>query len=248
MSVTDVVAQLRQAHALLTAARLATAQADAAIVDGAMIFAAATAGSTQPEVAGIADLARLSSEDVRTADALFAQTQALIDTYCHDIAGVGAGEPTAADFRGRATEEAVPSHPPASATTDETEPPEVRYAGWIAELRRSGAKISPERVIRMTRHRDGRLVWLEEGHENSSGRAHILRPERIDEFAGSGIPERRVLDVIFNEIENGSLVRTSGNGGEVYEVPTEVGPRLIKIVIASNGYIVTSHPMGRRRG
>ncbi|APU19504.1 hypothetical protein [Actinoalloteichus sp. GBA129-24] len=250
MSVTDVVAQLRQAHALLTAARLATAQADAAIVDGAMIFAAATASSTQSEVAGIADLARLSSEDVRTADALFAQTQALIDTYCHDIAGVGAEPVVGGGDLATAGESLRPGAsmgPALSVAKPESESgespgPEVRYAGWIAELRRAKAKVSPDKILRMTRHRNGHLVWLEAGSERA-GLRHILRPKREGNFEDKGISADCIVDLIFAGIDRGTLVGYIGEDREVYDVEFDGRVQRVAVAIADNGFIITAHPM-----
>ncbi|APU16059.1 hypothetical protein [Actinoalloteichus fjordicus] len=154
MSVTDVVEQLRQAHALLTEARRATAEADAAITDGATVFATATLGSAQPEVEQVNHLARASGEEVRAAHALFGQAQDLIDGYCHEIAGHGIGDAGVLPSVSSSTEETTTRPPSTSPPTDtDRQPaPEVRYAEEIAELRRKGTKISPEKVIRMGRH------------------------------------------------------------------------------------------------
>ncbi|APU13380.1 hypothetical protein [Actinoalloteichus fjordicus] len=244
MSVTDVVARLRQAHALLTEARHATTQADAAITDGATLFANATAGSTQPEVGHINHLATASSTEVRAANALFAQAQDLIDAYCHDIAGHGIGDH--GNTSSTSPRNGPSAHVEAQATPSlntATEDPETSYAGWIAELRRTGTKISPERIIRMARHRDGHLVWLEEGTEGSSGLAHILRPKRQNDFEETGTPAKQVADLIISAIERGSLAGYCGKDAEVYDVDFGGKKRRVAIVISKNGYIVTSYPM-----
>ncbi|ASO21241.1 hypothetical protein AHOG_18080 [Actinoalloteichus hoggarensis] len=220
MSVTDVVEQLRRAHALLSDARRATARADAAITDGAEVFATATAGSTRSEVEQINHLARASGNDVRAAHALFGQAQDLIDGYCHGIAGHGVGDPGVLSSVASSTEETTTRPPSAGplADAERGSAPEVRYAEEIAELRRKETKISPEKVIRVGRHQQGHLVWLEVGDIDFSGQAHILRPKREREFAKKGVPLHRVVDLIFAGIERGEHIGYSGQGSEVYDV------------------------------
>ncbi|MBB5907296.1 hypothetical protein [Actinoalloteichus hymeniacidonis] len=158
MSVTDVVEQLRQAHALLTEARRATARADNAIEDATAVFAAATAGSTQDCVTSAHHRSTAATADVRLAHALLGQARDLLDGYCHTLAGHGLAEtgkligPSAANT-GRT------GRVPAS-TGEESDPPALtgRYAKEIAELRKNGTKISPAKLLRMGRHRLGHLV------------------------------------------------------------------------------------------
>ncbi|APU22121.1 hypothetical protein [Actinoalloteichus sp. GBA129-24] len=243
MSVTDVVEQLRQAHALLTEARRATAEADAAITDGAAVFATATLGSAQPEVEQVNHLARASGEEVRAAHALFGQAQDLIDGYCHEIAGHGVGDAGPPVVVSPSADETVRS-PSTSSPPPDRVAPEVRYAEQIAELRRNGVKISVERIVRMTRHRDGRIVWLELGDEGS-GLGHINRPFRKGNFEDLGTPPHRVPGLIFAGIERGDLIGYTGRDREVYDVEFDGSMRRFSVLFGSNGYIVTSHPMNR---
>ncbi|APU22125.1 hypothetical protein UA75_20680 [Actinoalloteichus sp. GBA129-24] len=240
-----MVEQLRQAHALLTEARRATAEADAAITDGAAVFATATLSSAQPEVEQVNHLARASGEEVRAAHALFGQAQDLIDGYCHEIAGHGINDAGVLPSVSSSTEETTTRPPSTSPPTDtDRQPaPEVRYAEEIAELRRKGTKISPEKVIRMGRHQQGHLVWLETGDIDSRGNAHILRPKRARQFADKGVPQHRVVDLIFTGIEHGEHVGYVGVDREVYEVEFDGERRRFGVLISSNGYIVTAHPL-----
>ncbi|APU19330.1 hypothetical protein [Actinoalloteichus sp. GBA129-24] len=229
MSVTDVVARLRQAHALLTEARHATTQADAAITDGATLFANATAGSTQPEVGHINHLATASSEDVRTAHALLLGAQEVIDAYCHDIAGHGIGDSS--------TDIAQSSSSSAPKITE----PENRYTDWIAELRRSGTKVSPDRIVWMIRHQDGHLVWLEVGTDRS-GLRHVLTTTRIGNFSDQGVPVSRIPTLLREGIEHGQLVGYQRDR-EVYEIDIDGTRMRFAVLIGSNGYIITAHPI-----
>ncbi|APU17876.1 MULTISPECIES: hypothetical protein [Actinoalloteichus] len=232
---------LRRAHALLAEAYRATTDAETAIDEGAALFAAATIGSTQPEVEWIAHCAAASGDDVRAARALFVQAQDLIDGYCWTIAGHGidaaSSTPTA-------------TVPTIGAPVAETPPESVerRYGEWIAELLRSGTKISPERVVRMGRHFEGHLVWLETGDIDESGRAHIMRPERKGNFDDIGIPPERVVDTIFELVETRKPVGYLGRSGEVYDVEIDGCQGRLLVVIGSNGYIVTAYPikLGRK--
>ncbi|ASO19759.1 hypothetical protein FHR81_000563 [Actinoalloteichus hoggarensis] len=212
MSVTEMVARLRRAHALLADARRAATEADTAITDGATIFADATAGSTQPEVERTNRLARASGEEVRAARDRFIEAQGVIDGYCHDIAGHGIGDdahvtpPTRIDDDDR---QAAP--PEDSAPTGGNADPAARYAGWIAELRRGGTKISPKKIVRMTRLRGGRIVWMERGN-GGSGLDHIQSEGRPDEFEALGTRRDQIPELIFAALERGRGGRIQREG------------------------------------
>ncbi|ASO22832.1 hypothetical protein FHR81_005103 [Actinoalloteichus hoggarensis] len=242
MSVSDVVGQLRRAHALLTEARRATIVADAAITDGAEVFGAATVGSSQPEVARINRLARASGVEVRAAHVLFGRAQDLIDGYCHEIAGHGIGDAGPPVAVSPSADDTATRPPPPDQLPPDQLPPEVRYAEQIAELRRDGVKISPEKVVRVGRHQRGHLVWLERGDIESRGEAHILRPDRAEQFEKKGVPADRIVELIFAGIERGRHIGYVRRDCEIYEVDCEGRPQRFAVVIADNGFIVTAHP------
>ncbi|ASO19490.1 hypothetical protein FHR81_000833 [Actinoalloteichus hoggarensis] len=249
MSVTDVVAQLRQAHALLTQARHATRQADAAITDGAAIFATATHDSTQPEVAQANHLATRSAEDVRAAHALLAGAQDVIDGYCRDIAGHGIGEggslvsvlPPIGDTRTRPPPSTGPP-PPADEHTD----PQIRYADEIAELRRRGAEVKPHDVVRAERLDDGRIVWIENG-DGDSGRNHILLPRRVRNFEEVHIPREEIENLLFAALRSGTVVGHCGRDRPVYEVEYLGERRRVAVNTTTEGKIYGANPIARRR-
>ncbi|ASO22439.1 Tfp pilus assembly protein PilX [Actinoalloteichus hoggarensis] len=65
MTVMDVLGQLRRAHELLTQAWRAVEHAEAAIVEGDVLFRTTTAGSAASEVAGAARCASAALADLR---------------------------------------------------------------------------------------------------------------------------------------------------------------------------------------
>ncbi|APU17475.1 MULTISPECIES: hypothetical protein [Actinoalloteichus] len=243
MSVIDVVTELRRAHALLVDALAATAHAEQAIDDGTTTFDTATTGSTQPAVESARHCALAATNDIHAARTALLAAQNILDAYCREIAGHGIIDDTTITDRHPETE----PHDIATRPIQRPDAPAERYGAEITELQRGGAKISPDRVVRAARHQRGHLVWLELGHEGSSGQAHIVRSKRTREFGNYGIPRHRIIDVIFDCLEHGDQVGTLDDG-EVYEVECGDGEkRPITIVVADNGYIVTAYPIGRRR-
>ncbi|APU12515.1 hypothetical protein [Actinoalloteichus fjordicus] len=91
MSVTEVVEQLRRAHALLSEARNAAVVAETAISEGREIFDQGTAGSVWPQVHEMRRLGAEAGDDVRLAHTAIVQAQDIIDGYCISIAGHGIG-------------------------------------------------------------------------------------------------------------------------------------------------------------
>ncbi len=84
--------------------------------------------------------------------------------------------------------------------------------------------------------------WLEEGNDRN-GWLHI-KNKHIDngDFKNIGIPDNEVESTIFKTIRNPEEVKNSLKGqGSCYYIT--VGTKLIKTVVANNGYIETSHPV-----
>ncbi|ASO18687.1 hypothetical protein FHR81_000949 [Actinoalloteichus hoggarensis] len=248
MSVTDVVAQLRHAHDLLTQARHATRQADAAITDGAAIFATATHHSTQPEIAQANDLATRSADDVRTAHALLAEPQDVIDGYCRDIAGHGIND----GGHGVPPLDPLSRSDPRQPDSGGTAPvagdrdPKVRYAEEIAELRRRGAAVDPDDVVRAERLEDGRIIWIENGNDRT-GMGHVLLPDRVGDFAGIHIAREEIEDFLFAAVRHGTVVGHCGRDRPVYEVEYLGERRRVAISTDSDGKIYGANPISRKR-
>jgi hypothetical protein len=77
----------------------------------------------------------------------------------------------------------------------------------IAELKQLGIKHSPERMLRIARLSDGKIVFLEEGKggERGSGLQHILE-KHLKDFANRGISQEQIPDAIITAIIQGNIV------------------------------------------
>ncbi|ASO19539.1 hypothetical protein AHOG_09475 [Actinoalloteichus hoggarensis] len=98
----------------------------------------------------------------------------------------------------------------------------------------------------MIRHRRGHLVWLETGDPDHAGEAHILRQKRREEFADAAIAEHEIIDVVFHCLRHGRFVGKH-KAAEVYEIEIHGRSIRIAITIGDNGFIVTAHPISRKR-
>jgi len=113
----------------------------------------------------------------------------------------------------------------------------------LKELEQNGVKHSPDRIVRIGKSRDGKIVFLEAG-DAESGLTHILE-EHGGQFAGRGIPADSVADVVFDAATKGKLVsstRSGANVRNVYEIVYHGRRHRIAVGIGSNGYIVTAYP------
>ncbi|MBB5910772.1 hypothetical protein [Actinoalloteichus hymeniacidonis] len=243
---TEVVAQLRQAYALVVEAREAATRAEAAIAAGSEIFAEGTRGSIWPQVREIHTLGRAAREDVELALSELGQAQDIIDGYCFAIAGHGIGPPGvdigsggSAGARTPGTEEPPPALSDGGDQRD-------HYPEWIAERERAGAIIDRDNVDRMSKLPDGRTVWVE-GKNSEGGSDHILSIDRIGHFERVGIPKHKVMDLLFVALERGVIVGYSGRDRPVYEVTFENERRRIAITVTSKGLIVGAHPISLKR-
>jgi hypothetical protein len=121
--------------------------------------------------------------------------------------------------------------------------PEAQRQALIAEVVAAGHKISPAEVVQIARAPDGRVVWLERG-DGTSGLSHILRPDRIDDFANRGVPLTDVANVAVRAVVAGTRLGRVREGGVAYEVDVGSGRRTkVVVVVGSNGYIVTARPV-----
>ncbi|APU15725.1 MULTISPECIES: hypothetical protein [Actinoalloteichus] len=251
MSVTEVVEQLRQAHALLTVAREATIVAEAAISEGREIFDHATTGSVWPQVPEIRRLGQEAGDDVRLAHNAMIQAQQIIDDYCHTIAGHSAAGPettpgTTTGPTARPAETAPSSTVDMTSKESDATDHRTHYAEWIGERERAGVVIRPKNVTRMTRMPNGRIVWIEEKNPDG-GQDHILDDDRIDEFRRMGVPEEDIMDLVFTALDRGTVVGYSGKDRPVYEVVFKGERRRVAITVMWTGIIIGAHPISRKR-
>ncbi|MBQ6018055.1 MAG: hypothetical protein IJL19_09260 [Clostridiales bacterium] len=112
----------------------------------------------------------------------------------------------------------------------------------IDEVISNGDKISPDKVVMITRDPKGRIVWLEEGN-NSSGLQHIIN-EHGHEFNGKGISNDEIPDYVLEAVYQGNIVGTQGkrNPRTVYEFVYNGVTQRIAVQVGSNGYIVGANP------
>lgn len=112
----------------------------------------------------------------------------------------------------------------------------------INEVISNGDKISPNKVVMITRDPNGKIVWLEEGN-NNSGLQHIIN-EHGHEFNGKGISNNDIPDYVLEAVYQGNIVGTQGkrNPRTVYEFVYNGVTQRIAVQVGSNGYIVGANP------
>lgn len=112
----------------------------------------------------------------------------------------------------------------------------------IAEVQANGHKISPDRVVRIGRGSDGKVVWMEKGNA-TAGEAHLMGSQRVADFKGIGIAASDIVDVVFTAATKGTPVGISGRDRVVYAVDHHGEQKRIAVSVSSNGFIVGGHPI-----
>lgn len=112
----------------------------------------------------------------------------------------------------------------------------------IAEVQKNGEKISPDKVVLITRDPSGKIVWLESG-DGRSGLQHIIN-EHGSQFNGKGISNKDIPDYVLEAVHQGHVVGSQGkrNPRTVYEFTYNGQKQRIAIQVSSNGYIVGANP------
>ncbi|ASO18081.1 hypothetical protein FHR81_002478 [Actinoalloteichus hoggarensis] len=246
MSVTEVVEQLRRAHARLTEARAAAVVAETTIREGREIFDHGTAGSIWPHVHEIRRLGAEAGDDVRLAHTAIIQAQEIINDYCVSIAGHGIGgaaDPPGSMPEASRTDGEADRSPVAAGPTDHGAPStEEQRADWIADRERAGAVINPQNVTRINKLPDGRIVWVE-GKNPDGGEEHILDSQRVEQFGTMRVPKEDIIPLVFAALERGEVIGYSGVNRRVYEVVFKGERRRIAITVTRDGLIVGAHPI-----
>lgn len=108
----------------------------------------------------------------------------------------------------------------------------------IDEVIANGEKISPNKVLMITRDPTGKIVWLETGND-SSGLKHIIDAHGKD-FNGKGIANADIPNYVLEAVYQGNVVGTQGkrNSRTIYEFTYNGVTRRIAIQVGENGYIV----------
>lgn len=109
----------------------------------------------------------------------------------------------------------------------------------IATLREAGVKHTPEQIVDIRRTRDGRVIFLENGHSWAGLRHIITRHE--EDFVRSGIVREDIAHAVMTAVTEGKIVGMQGNR-PVYEVSYKGQEQLIAVTVSNNGYIVGANP------
>jgi hypothetical protein len=107
-------------------------------------------------------------------------------------------------------------------------------------------KHNPEKIVKIAKKADGKIVFLEEGKsgKRGSGLLHILERHKED-FAKRGISEDEIADVVITAVANGIFLGYQGTvepRREIYEVTFNGKKQFIAVTVGNNGYIVGANP------
>ena len=112
----------------------------------------------------------------------------------------------------------------------------------LAILAQLGIKHTPEKIVKIAKQADGKIVFLEEGNSDS-GLQHILKEHSL-EFADQGIKQNQIPDIIIKAITEGKAIRYQGKKQTriIYEVNFNGKTHYIALTVSDNGYIVGANP------
>ena len=118
----------------------------------------------------------------------------------------------------------------------------------IDEVISQGEKISPNRVVMITKDPSGKIVWMEEGN-STSGLQHIIE-QHGREFNGKGISNENIPNYVLEAVYQGNIVGTQGkrNPRTVYDFIYNGEPHRIAVQVSKNGYIVGANPKSMKEG
>lgn len=118
----------------------------------------------------------------------------------------------------------------------------------IDEVIANGEKISPAKVVMITRDPTGKIVWLETG-TNKSGLKHIIN-EHGKQFNGKGITNADIPELVLEAVYQGKVVGTQGkrNPRTLYKFTYNGVTQLIAVQVSNNGYIVSANPKNSLKG
>jgi hypothetical protein len=115
-------------------------------------------------------------------------------------------------------------------------------AALFAALCQAGIKHSPEKVVRIAKQADGKIIFLEEGN-TEAGLQHILEQHSL-EFANQGIEPDQIPDAIIAAVTQGKMIDYQGRKKTrvIYEVTFNGKTQFISVTVSDNGYIVGANP------
>lgn len=112
----------------------------------------------------------------------------------------------------------------------------------IDEVVSQGYKISPEKVVLITRNPTNKVVWMETGNAKS-GSTHIIE-RHGKEFNTLGISNSDIPNYVLEAVYQGNIIGTQGrrNPRTVYEFIYNGEIQRIAVQVSTNGYIVSANP------
>lgn len=112
----------------------------------------------------------------------------------------------------------------------------------ISELAQLGIKHTLEKIVKIAKQADGKIVFLEEGNSDA-GLQHILEKHSL-EFADQGIQQNQISDIIIKALTKGKAVGYQGKKQTriIYEVNFNGKTHYIALTVSDNGYIVGANP------
>lgn len=116
----------------------------------------------------------------------------------------------------------------------------------IDEVIANGDKISPDKVVMITKDPKGKIVWLETGNERS-GLQHII-DKHEKEFNGKGIANKDIPNYVLEAVHQGNVIGLQGKRDPrtIYEFTYNGVKQRIAVQVSSNGYIVSANPKGSK--
>jgi filamentous hemagglutinin len=112
----------------------------------------------------------------------------------------------------------------------------------IDEVISNGEKISPDKVVMITKTASGRIIWLEEGNK-FSGLQHII-DKHGHEFYGKGLSKEDIPNYILEAVYQDNIIGTQGKRTpprSVYEFVYNGKTQRIAVQVGSNGYVVSAN-------
>ena len=125
---------------------------------------------------------------------------------------------------------------------------EAEKAALIAELNQVGIKHNPEKIVRISKQADSKIVFLEEG-DDRHGLQHILA--KADEFAKVCIDQQEIPDAVIAAAVTGTIVGYQGKSHDrprpIYEFTFKGETKYLSLSVSDNGYIVGANPRTKPR-
>jgi hypothetical protein len=117
-----------------------------------------------------------------------------------------------------------------------------KKSALISELVQLGIKHTPEKIVKIAKQADGKIVFLEEGNSDA-GLRHILEEHSL-QFANQGIQQNQIPDAIIAALTEGKMIRYQGRKKTrmIYEVNFNSKTHYISVTVSDNGYIVGANP------